>query len=131
VSFVLDTDICSAYLRGNRVVFSRFQQYWGGLHVSAITVAELSVWAYRRATDARVLVSLTKFLDDVSIIPVDANVATAFGMTRAQLLDRGVVVPVTDLLIAATAQVSDFTVVTHNTKHFGLVPGLRLQDWTR
>jgi hypothetical protein len=33
LSFLLDTDICSAYLKGNPVVFNRFIQYGGGLHV--------------------------------------------------------------------------------------------------
>jgi tRNA(fMet)-specific endonuclease VapC len=32
-------------------------------------------------------------------------------------------------LIAATALQHDVTLVTHNTKEFGRVVGLRLQDW--
>jgi predicted nucleic acid-binding protein len=41
MSFLLDTDICSAYLKGNPDVQNRFIQYGGRLQVSVITVGEL------------------------------------------------------------------------------------------
>ena len=44
MSFLLDTDICSAHLRGDRKVFSKFVQYSGQLHVSVITAGELYSW---------------------------------------------------------------------------------------
>ena len=34
-----------------------------------------------------------------------------------------------DTLIAAHALALDMTLVTHNTRHFEKVPGLRLLDW--
>jgi predicted nucleic acid-binding protein len=41
MSFLHDTDICSAYLKGNPDVQNRFIQYGGRLQVSVITVGEL------------------------------------------------------------------------------------------
>jgi len=41
LTFLLDTDICSAYLKGNHPVGNRVLQYGGRLHVSAITAGEL------------------------------------------------------------------------------------------
>jgi predicted nucleic acid-binding protein len=41
MSFLLDTDTCSAYLKGSRNVQNRFLQYGGQLNVSTITVDEL------------------------------------------------------------------------------------------
>jgi tRNA(fMet)-specific endonuclease VapC len=35
-----------------------------------------------------------------------------------------------DLLIAAIARANDAILVTNNTKEFGRVAGLRLEDWT-
>jgi predicted nucleic acid-binding protein len=34
-----------------------------------------------------------------------------------------------DLMIASVALVHDLTLVTHNTKDFRHIPGLRLEDW--
>jgi len=130
VSFVLDSDICSAYIRGEHRVYTRFEQYWGGLYISAITAGELNVWAHRASTTPRITLGVEKLLATIPVLPVTDEEARAFGRLRARLLDQGVVVPVTDLFIAVSAELNDFTVVTHNRKHFGLIPGIRIQDWT-
>ena len=41
MSFLLDTDICSAYLKNDQRVVGRVMLPFGGLHVSVITVGEL------------------------------------------------------------------------------------------
>ena len=41
MSLLLDTDTCSAYLKGDHRVGNRFMQYGGRLHISAVTAAEL------------------------------------------------------------------------------------------
>jgi tRNA(fMet)-specific endonuclease VapC len=41
----------------------------------------------------------------------------------------GIVVPQVDLLLAATAIAHNLTLVTHNTRDFEKIPGLRLEDW--
>ena len=50
MSFLLDTDICSAYLKNDPRVLPKFMLHFGGLHLSAIIVGELFVWAKRRGT---------------------------------------------------------------------------------
>ena len=52
MSFLLDTDICSAQLRGRRKVFSKFVQHSGQLHVSAVAVGELYSWVLRSKAPA-------------------------------------------------------------------------------
>ena len=41
----------------------------------------------------------------------------------------GAVLDKMDLFIAATALANDCTLVTHNTRYFARIPGLRLEDW--
>ena len=62
MSFLLDTDICSAHLRGDRKVFSKFVQYSGQLHVSVITAGELYSWVLRSKAPADRLQLLQRFL---------------------------------------------------------------------
>ena len=129
MSFIIDSDICSAYLRGDGRVQGRFLQYSGGLYASAVTLAELYTWVYKVPQPSRRMEVMLTMLGEVQVVPVDEIIAEKFGQVRAGMLGRGTVVATSDLLIAVTALHLDYTVVTHNTKHFSMVPGLRLQDW--
>jgi tRNA(fMet)-specific endonuclease VapC len=129
MSFLLDTDICSAYLRGRNPVANRFIQYGGRLSVSAVSLGELYTWTLRaRASPAR-MQSLLDMLPLVSVIDVNADVARKFGELDAHLLDHGLSASEIDLLNAATALVYDLTFVTHNVRDFVNIPGLRVADW--
>jgi tRNA(fMet)-specific endonuclease VapC len=68
-------------------------------------------------------------LSEAQVIPVDEAIAEKFGQIRAKMFDTGLVVATSDLLIAVTALHLDCTVVTHNTRHFSMVPDMRLDDW--
>jgi tRNA(fMet)-specific endonuclease VapC len=68
-------------------------------------------------------------LQAVRFLDVDHMVADKAGQLRAMLLDRGQPMPHMDLHIAATAVVHGLTLVTHNVRHFLLVPELRGDDW--
>lgn len=50
-------------------------------------------------------------------------------MVQGVLLQQGIVIPETDLMIGAVARLHNLTLVTHNTADFQNIPGLRLEDW--
>ncbi len=129
MSFLVDTDICSAHLRQNGLVTNRFLQYTGRLHISAVTVGELFTWALRANAPPQRLQALLDLLNDVIVLGVTEQVGRKFGELRAALFDVGRPVPEMDLLIAATALVHDLTLVTHNVRDFVNVPGLTVEDW--
>jgi tRNA(fMet)-specific endonuclease VapC len=129
MSFLLDTDTCSAYLKGNKEVFNRFLQYMGGLHVSAVTVGELYTWVLRSKAPPSRLRALTDMLTDMRMLNATHDIARKFGEIRADLLDRGLPPPDMDLFNAATALVHDLTLVTHNAQDYASIPGLRIADW--
>lgn len=130
MSYLLDTDTVSAHLRANRTVSDRIGQYFGRVHVSTITVGELTAWVLRKRVSRRKAVDLGYFLSDVSVLPVTEAIARKFGELRAESLDRGRPTPTMDLWIAATSLVHNLTLVTHNVKDFENVPDLALVDWT-
>ena len=130
MSFLVDTDICSAHLKGHPRVTGRFLQYTGNLHMSVVTLGELFTWALRAQASPKRVQGLQGFLNDVTIVDVTPDVARVFGEVRAGLLDKGLPTPDMDLLIAATALVQGFTLVTHNLADFANVPKLNIVDWT-
>ena len=129
MSFLLDTDICSAYLKNQRQVTNRFLQYTGGLHISTVTLGELYTWASRAKAPAGRLLDVEALLGDVIVLDVTPAVAKKFGEVRAKLFDSGTPAPELDLFIAATALDHNLILVTHNTVDYVNVPGLTLADW--
>jgi tRNA(fMet)-specific endonuclease VapC len=128
VAFLIDTDICSAHLKQDRQVASRFVQHLGQLHVSTITLGELFTWGLRSKAGPKRVQAVLDLLNDVTVLDYDAVVAREFGTVRAHLYDVGTPAPSVDLQIAATALVHGLTLVTHNTSDFVNVPGLRIVE---
>ncbi len=129
MSFLLDTDTCSAHLKGNARVTNRFLQYTGGLYISVVTLGELFTWALRASASPKRLQALQDLLKDVIVLEVTDREAQKFGEVRAGLFDKGLPAPDMDLLIAATALVHGFTLVTHNVADYANIPNLNVVDW--
>jgi predicted nucleic acid-binding protein len=118
MSFLLDTDICSASMKGHPAVSNRFVQYGGRLHMSTVTLGELLARALRAKASPKRLQSLRNLLKEVQPLPVDESVAGKFGEVRSWQLDRGLSSPDLDLLNASAApgpQADD-----GNAQHTGL-----------
>src|SRR5262249_699421 len=128
MSFLVDTDTCSAHLKNVRVVNNRFLQY-GGLHISVVTMAELEVWLRRRKTPRKRWKSYQDMVNSVSVLDVDQTTGQRAGEIGADLSNKGLPTEISDLLIAATALIHNLTLVTHNTRDFANVPGLAVVDW--
>jgi tRNA(fMet)-specific endonuclease VapC len=129
MNFLVDTNICSAYVRGDRGVFGRFHQYMGQIAVSAVTIAELTTWMRRATLRRETQAALDRFLQEIPCLDVTRVVATRAGELRALQRESGTTMPFADLIIAATALVHSLIVVTNNTRDFAGIPGLTLQDW--
>jgi len=129
MSFLLDSDICSAYLRRPGALFHRFMQHAGRLWISTITQADLYTWAYKQDDPSVILDKVQDFLRDVQVLAFDEVCALELGKLRGALLRQGITVSPVDLMIGSIALVHDLTLVTHNTNDFRHIPGLRLDDW--
>lgn len=129
MSFLVDTDIASAFIRQVPIVRRRFSQHSGLIYLSAVTLAELQVWLLRKNTPAKHLQEFTILGQQTQVLDLNSAVAQKAGEVGSDLLDRGLTIATPDLLIAATALVHGFTVATHNTQDYTNVPGLLLTDW--
>jgi tRNA(fMet)-specific endonuclease VapC len=130
VSYLLDTNIRSEHLRRPAGLTHRFVLHSGRLYTASVSLAELYDWAYGRSDPSPTLAAIQYLLTyEVNLIAFDADCAADFGRLRVDLRRQGINVDNMDLLIAVTARVYDRTLVTHNTRHFQGIPGLRLEDW--
>jgi tRNA(fMet)-specific endonuclease VapC len=129
LSFLLDTNICSAHLRRPGGLAHRFTQHGGQVAIPSIVLGELLVGAYHHASPERLLPGIEELLRETRVISFDELCARRFGELRGNLLKIGRPMNAVDAMIAAVALVHDLTLVTNNTKHFETLPNLRLEDW--
>jgi tRNA(fMet)-specific endonuclease VapC len=105
MNFLLDTDICSAPMRRPSKLAHRFVQYTGPIAISSVTLAELYAGAYKHSQTNRLLALIADLLQEVQIIDFDSACAESFGQVRGPLLQKGISIPTTDLMIATAALV--------------------------
>lgn len=130
--YMMDTDISSYIMnRASARAIKRLEATAvGDVCVSAITQCELmygvevSPW---REKDRR---SLQIFLEHIGVLDFPFYAASDYAEIRAFLKARGTIIGANDMLIAAHARHLGLTLVTNNTREFGRVPGLKIENWT-
>jgi tRNA(fMet)-specific endonuclease VapC len=129
--YLLDTNACIRILNNSSVsLVERLRtEDPSDIRLCAITKAEL-LYGARRSTRASVnLRILERFFAPFVSLPFDDRCAEHCGAIRADRAGRGRIIGPYDLQIAATARAHDLVLVTHNTREFARVPGLRIEDW--
>jgi tRNA(fMet)-specific endonuclease VapC len=131
--FLLDTNVCIRILNGSSpVVAARLQSTSPAeVRLCSVVKAELLYGARKSARVDENLRLLHRFFAPLVSLPFDDRCADEAGILRLDLERSGRPIGPNDLLIAATARAHDLVLVTANTREFGRVPGLRLDDWER
>jgi tRNA(fMet)-specific endonuclease VapC len=128
MKYLLDTDTVSNFLRGNPNLRKRLSNTFGQWGISAITHAELVTHQFK--TKSGVVEDLiAEFLKDVDTVPFEAADALEAGRLTARLKMAGSPIGMADTLIAGHALSLSVILVTNNTKHFSVVPGLSIDNW--
>ena len=129
--FMLDTDTSSYIMkRTNTNVLQRLQTVAvSDVCISAITKSEhlfgVEVSPRRQKDQA----ALDAFLRYVEVLDFPGEAALDYGRIRADLKARGAMIGANDLLIAVHARCLGLTLVTNNTREFGRVKGLKIENW--
>jgi len=129
--YLPDTNAISAYMRGvNAGLVSRMQTAFVAdeLRLSVIVLAEREFGVIKggSAAQRRKLQSLEELL---AVEPFTRDDARRYATLRHQLETRGQGIGPFDTLIAAQALRLGATVVTRNTREFGRVSGLSVENW--
>ena len=130
MSVLLDTNICIAWLKGEKAV----RDAWLALDpdepmLSSVVRAELLFGARHSRRVAANLQLLEVLFSAMRSVPFDDAAAGHYGLLRAQLTATGRPIGPNDLMIAATALAHDATLVTRNEAEFSRVVGLRVVAW--
>ncbi len=99
------------------------------IYFCSIVKAELLFGAYNSARKKQNLEKLKTLFKRFHSLPFDDKCTEMYADIRAQLSKKGTPIGSNDLLIASIALANDLTLVTHNTREFGRIQHLKLEDW--
>jgi len=130
--YMLDTDTCSYIMkRSNSGVLKRLSSLpVSDVCISAITKSELLFGVEvspRRRQDAA---ALDAFLKYIEVLDFPDRASLHYARIRADLRKLGAMIGANDLFIAAHARSLGLTLVTNNTREFGRVARLVIENWT-
>lgn len=128
--FALDTNSLIYFFRGEGQVARRLLATPPGrILIPAVVLYELETGLAKSSEPAKRRAQLARLIDVVTLLPFGAAEARAAASLRARLEILGTPIGPMDTLIAGTALVAGATLVTHNIREFGRVPGLFIEDW--
>ncbi len=129
--FLLDTNICIYLINHNPAhVVERIKEYKPPqIKLSAISVSELEYGASKSRNRDKNRITLMNFISAFDILPFTAQDAEVFGLIRADLERRGLIIGSYDMQIASQAISNGLILVTNNTKEFSRIEQLRMENW--
>lgn len=129
--YMLDTNICIYAIKHKpEEVFEKLKEHDPSeICISSITYAELVHGVEKSTAVHKNRIALTLLLAYIEILLFDTNAAESYGKIRAELEKKGKPIGTLDMMIAGHAKSLGYTVVTNNTKEFGRIKDLKLENW--
>ena len=100
------------------------------VYTSVIVAAEVRFGLGKRASP-RLTIRMEEVLAEIAVAPFTAPGDRRYADLRVHLERLGTPIGANDLWIAAQALQDDSVLVTDNTKEFGRVPDLKIENWLR
>lgn len=131
MKFLLDTNPCIVYLNGRSLALRQRldAESDSNIVICSIVLAEMYYGATKSSSPNKTLQTQQQFLSRFRCLAFDDVAAAVYGPIRAELERSGATIGAHDLLIASIAFAKDLTLVTHNTREFLRIPGLKVEDW--
>ena len=129
--YLLDTNICIYIIKKKPIEVLKILKTKSKkeIYISSITVAELEYGVAKSSYPEKNKVSLIEFLSIFNILSFDDNDAVEFGLIKADLSKKGIIIGPMDLLISAQAKSKELILVTNNVKEFQRVQDLKIENW--
>lgn len=117
--WLLDTSVLIAHSRGHVVAARWLEQHIDHCQLSVLTVAEFM----QGVIHEKERLALQSYCECFGVLPVTTEIALQAGRWGRQF-GKSHQLHMTDLLMAATAQVGGLRLATHNLKHYPMFAGL-------
>jgi len=129
--YLLDTNIISYWMRGDKRVIDRIKKHSpSDLALSTVTLAEILYGIEKssmKKKERRLKIEQISSL--LSLYSFNEAAAGEYAVIRAQLEREGMVISERDTQIASIAMANKLIVVTHNAEEFVRIGKLKVEDW--
>lgn len=128
--FILDTDTCIYWLKGNEnIERSIIRHGLGNVFITVITECELFYGAYKSIKKDKNLAVIEELRTRIKTLHTVSGVPSLYGKIKAELESKGQALDDADLLISSIALLNNATLVTNNIEHFKRINGLKIENW--
>lgn len=129
--YLLDTNIISYWMRGDLQVIQKIKTCSpADLALSMITLAEIYYGIEKSSIKKKKRrLKIERIKSQLELYPFNEAAAKKYSAIRAAVEKQGKPISERDLQIAAIALANKLCVVTHNTKKFGRIAQLKVEDW--
>jgi tRNA(fMet)-specific endonuclease VapC len=131
--YLLDTNIVSYWMRGDRSLMDKIRSYSpSDLSLSTITLAEILYGIEKSPIKKKERrTKIDRICSQLGLHPFDEPAAEKYALIRARLERDGLIISERDLQIASIATANRLCIVTHNTKEFNRIKDLTVEDWAQ
>lgn len=131
MKYLLDTNICIRHLnqRSPAITQRLYEVPETDIVVCSVVKAELYAGAMKSNNPQQTFNKQQMFLNRFVSLPFNDVAAREYARIRAGLERKGQPIGPYDMQIAAIAIVHNLTVITANTREFGRVDGLQVENW--
>ena len=128
--YALDTNTVIYFFKGMGNVASHlFSLPPHEIVLPSVVLYELQVGIAKSNSPEKRRSQLDELLTVMRVLPFTENETAITARIRASLEQAGTPIGSLDMMIAGIALANQATLVTHNTKEFSRIDGLRLEDW--
>lgn len=129
--YLLDTDIVVFLFRGQKGIAERLACLKPeDVYISEVSIAELEYGNHASGRYEENKLLLDAFVSSVNVVPFSESIPF-YAKERYRLRKAGLGIEDFDLIIGCTSVALGLTMVTNNTKHYGRIEGINIENWTR
>jgi len=127
--YLLDTNILALFVKQNSKIIQKIQNYEDSIALCVVVQAEC-LFGAKKAKMLDLVDIYNSIFESFPNFSFESKSCEIFTDLKANLSISGKIIEDFDLIIASICLANNLTLVTHNTKHFDNIKGLKVEDWT-